>query len=285
MNYLEKIAVKIRHLPFLRGLKHFWNFVNPLYENLLKLFYGKTGLTRNINGTDIILVSPESRRITETYEPRMWKRLTGEVREGDIIADVGAFTGLYTVALAKKTGIAGKVVAFEPNPDNVAKLRRHVELNRISSRVEILAIAAGDKDGLLTFYAESDRVSHIVTRPGDAGGACIEVMSKTLDNIFRGKKLDIIKIDVEGYEEKVLLGAKKLLKREKGYPRAIFIEAHPYVWGKFECSSEKILSLLADAGYRLETASGEALSSIDDYCKIVALKNSQPPRLNKNQFT
>ncbi len=273
MHYLEKTAIKIRHSPFLRRLSYLWDFIRPIYEYLIKVVY-KDGLTRVINGTDVMFISPECRNVAEIYEPGVWRRLMQEVCEGDIVADVGAFIGLYTVALAKKVGKRGKVIAFEPDPKNAAMLKKHIKLNKISSKVELLNIAIGDANGLLRFHSGSDNLSHVVLSTSlNAKKKCMEICAKTLDNVFHKRIVNIIKIDVEGYEEKVLLGARNLLNRKTGYPRAIFMEVHPYAWGETGSTGEQIASLLINTGYRVETVDGKPVKSVKNHGEIVALKD------------
>jgi FkbM family methyltransferase len=276
MNYIEKTAMKIRRLPFLSRLDYLWDSVRPSYDMFIGLLYSKKGLTRVINGTEVIRLYPECRYMPQTYEPRFWKRLMAEIRVGDIIADVGAFIGVYTVALARRVGNTGKVIAFEPDVKSCSLLRRHIALNNVSSNVEVVDVAIGDADGTLRFHAaETGAESESRVIPPDtfiAGKESVEVQSKTLDNFFDNKQVDIIKIDVEGYEEKVLRGAQNILKRKSGYPRAIFVEVHPYAWDEFGTESERLLSLLTSENYRIENADGTAVSSITQYGWIIAVK-------------
>jgi len=85
-----------------------------------------------------------------------------------------------------------------------------------------------------------------------------------LDEILQDRKIDIIKIDVEGYEAKVLYGAKDLLRRKKDYPRFILIECHPYRWKELGVNSKNIMTLLQDAGYAIEMPELEKNKELDN---------------------
>ncbi len=271
MFFLEKWARRIRHLPGLRRMDLFWDLITPAYECVLKLIYGNV-LRRLINNSDIVYVPHYLRHFTDTYEVNIWKKVMDAVRPGDAIADVGAFFGFYTFAFAKRVGPTGKVVAFEPDPANAAFLRDIVKRYKIGLKPQIVGSAVGDTKGILKFDAQGSSTSGVISR-GIPKGAAREVECVSLDEFFADKKLDIIKIDVEGYEEKVLLGAMDILRRKSGCPRAIFIEAHPYAWNNYGTTDKAIIAILRDAGYRVQNINAETLSSIKDYGNIVAVKD------------
>jgi hypothetical protein len=103
MHAAERIAFAIRHNQYLDRADRLWNYVRPAYDRLSSLAARK-GLTRVINGTDRVLIGPRWRMVGEVYEPEVWQQLMGEVRPGDVVADVGAYIGLYSIALANRVG-------------------------------------------------------------------------------------------------------------------------------------------------------------------------------------
>ena len=92
----------------------------------------------------------------------------------------------------------------------------------------------------------------------------------TLDEQFPSETLDVLKIDVEGAEEKVLLGAGRLLADPQRKPKSIFIEVHPYAWGAFGTRSEEFIKILKNAGYRIRRLDKLPLQTIDFYGEILA---------------
>jgi FkbM family methyltransferase len=210
--------------------------------------------------------------IGEQYEPDVWRALMNEVRAGDVIADVGSYVGLYTIALAQRVGTSGSVVAFEPNDSNYQSLKDHVELNKVTDNVTLVRAAVGDREG----YAEleSNLDSSFISGSIDAStkDKSATVKCLTLDGYFAGKKLDLLKIDVEGYEEKVLEGASLLLTDKERSPRLIFIEVHPYAWPDLGTTSDSILSLLSRFNYEVKEISGEPVQRITEYGEVVAHK-------------
>ncbi len=268
MHIFEKGCITLRHSHFLEQKDWFWNWARPRYNKTIALLAQK-GLERTINGTDSILVLPELRGVPEIYEPDIWKHMMAEVRPGDIVTDVGAFIGLYTVALASRVGPSGKVVAFEPNPKNFSLLKAQVELNKVSERVELIQTAVGTKDG--TVFFEANRSSESKVSPISENGSQ-SVKCVSLDTIFSTEHIDILKIDVEGYEEEVLKGAVRLLRDSRRAPRIIYIEVHPYNWKEIGTTAESLLSFLRECRYQIFDQNSRPVKKIDVWGEIIARK-------------
>ena len=127
---------------------------------------------------------------------------------GETFVDVGAFIGLYTVGVAFRLSGSGRVIAFEPDGSNFSLLQEHVRLNGIGEQVDLHQTAVSDKDGSASFLANGSSEARLVSDPKQA--STVEVV--TLDRVLAGKRIDLLKVDVEGYEELVLRGAEKLLR-------------------------------------------------------------------------
>jgi FkbM family methyltransferase len=126
--------------------------------------------------------------------------------EGGVFVDIGANVGTYALVLAQKVGKNGTVIAIEPHP--VARGR--LTFNRTASdasQVRVVAAAAGPSDGELLIETDSDNLgaSHIAN--GVASAGAIRVPAMTLQRILGeagATKVDALKIDVEGFEDRVL---------------------------------------------------------------------------------
>ena len=127
---------------------------------------------------------------------------------GGVFVDVGANVGTYAMALARQVGESGKVIAIEPHPVTQARLA----FNRAASgftQVVLVAAAAGPADGELLIETDGDNLgaSHIVS--GKSSGNAIRVPSLRLRRILGDAgidRVDALKIDVEGFEDRVLTG-------------------------------------------------------------------------------
>jgi FkbM family methyltransferase len=144
---------------------------------------------------------------------------------GGVFVDVGANVGTYAMVLARHAGASGKVIAIEPHPVTHARLA----FNRSASgftQVQLVAAAAGASDGELMIATDGDNLgaSHIVS--GDRPGNAIKVPSLRLQRILDdagADHVDALKIDVEGFEDRVLTGFFKQAP-QRLWPRAVVIE-------------------------------------------------------------
>ncbi len=178
-----------------------------------------------------------------SYEPEQTTLFQRCLSPGDVAFDVGAHVGYYTLLAATRVGMAATVFAFEPNPRNLRHLRHHVEINGLEN-VEIVPVAVADAVGVARFEQGSGSgTGHL----GDAGA--LEVPTLTLDAFVaqRGVVPQVIKIDVEGAELRVLHGARQLLQ---DHHPVLFLSTHgPGVHAA--CTA-----LLRESGYRVEAVLG-----------------------------
>ena len=151
--------------------------------------------------------------------------LRAHTPDGGVFVDVGANVGTYAMVLARHVGAGGKVIAIEPHPITHARLA----FNRTASNfghVVLVAAAAGPSDGELMIETDGDNLgaSHIVS--GDRAGHAIKVPSLRLQRILDDagvSHVDALKIDVEGFEDRVLTGFFKQAPSSL-WPRAVVIE-------------------------------------------------------------
>src|SRR2546427_635437 len=155
-----------------------------------------------------------------------------------VLVDVGANIGDFSLTMAP---YCGKVIAIEPGSENFAALESNITRNRLSNVVP-LNVAASDSEGLIRL-AGSGGMLH-VTNQGESG----QVKSVVLDRLFDGLRLehiDLIKIDVQGHEEKVLSGMGKSLRSKR--VGLLIVEAHIF----HHVSPSTIISKMESQGYKL----------------------------------
>ncbi|HYB91453.1 MAG TPA: FkbM family methyltransferase [Candidatus Binataceae bacterium] len=271
MHRFERISIAIRHAPLLDGADWLWDRVRPSYDRVLHACFSERGISRVINGTDRIVLSPLARGFaSETYEPEVWRRIMREVRPADVIAEAGASIGIYTLAFAARAGGAGHVFAFEPDRQSADTLEANVAVNRWQDRVSIIRAALGESCGTVAFGAGRGMESRVAAAD-DGAAKSIRIPMVTLDRALAGQRVSILKIDVEGYEEPVLRGGAALLRDRSRRPRTILVETHPFAWEAVGTSSESLLGLLRECGYRIEDLSGAPMRRIEHYGHLIAL--------------
>jgi FkbM family methyltransferase len=271
VNLLERASIAIRHAPALERADWLWDRVRPAYDRVLATVARTSGVERVINGTDRFRLSANSRGfIAEEYEPPVWRRVMREVRTGDHVVEVGASIGLYALAFAGRVGASGHVTAFEPDPESASALVVNIRVNGWQDRITTIRAAVGKSRGQVRFAAAHGLESRIEMRPEECDGV-ITVPMTTLDDAIAGNRIDVIKIDVEGFEQQVIEGARNVLTNERGRPRAILVEVHPFAWPETDTTSASFLGLLAGMRYRVEDMTGTAVSSISEYGHIIAI--------------
>jgi len=151
------------------------------------------------------------------------------IEKGDIVVDIGAHVGMFTVKALKESGKEGFVVAIEPEPINVEILRKNT---RKYDNVAIVKKAVGEKKCRAKLYLFGKNLSsceYLVKNMGrEESSGVMEVEMDRLDNILSGlgiSEVDFVKMDVEGAELEVLKGAGEYLKKIKKI--AIAAEHYP----------------------------------------------------------
>jgi FkbM family methyltransferase len=151
------------------------------------------------------------------WEPHVAAALTFFARPGGVFVDVGANIGYHALYVASSCPDV-KVVCFEPNPFVRAELERNAALNP-ELAVEVRAAALGDHDGSVEFHAQSGRAynrgASSILRNYNVGSRYekVTVDLRTLDGELGDARVDLIKIDTEGFEGAVLAGAQALIAR------------------------------------------------------------------------
>ncbi|HKV98960.1 MAG TPA: FkbM family methyltransferase [Vicinamibacterales bacterium] len=192
-----------------------------------------------------------------SYEYAKQRLLAELISDGDCVFDVGANVGFYTLLAASKAGPSGRVIAFEPLPDNLRILRRHLQLNDVRN-VTVIEAAAGDADGTAHFAPHAHNSMGSLS---DRGAIVVDMVS--LDTLAESGKVPIpraMKIDVEGAELRVLRGAARLLERSRPI---ILLATHSTSLHR-ECCD-----FLRSAGYSLRPID-DSISSIDATDEILA---------------
>jgi len=177
-------------------------------------------------------------------------------KEGDIVIDVGAHIGKYTILASKMVGSTGKVIAIEAHPANYDILNKNIVLNKLSN-VITLNYAVHSKEGMVKLYEplqeEGFTIYNTIMSDREAVNhqKYIEVKANTLNSLMLANgisQVNWIKVDVEGAEFEVLKGSTNLLSSSKDI--SILLEIHN-VGDIKKTFYEPIMKLLKSNNFRI----------------------------------
>ncbi|HTB71418.1 MAG TPA: FkbM family methyltransferase [Solirubrobacteraceae bacterium] len=183
-----------------------------------------------------------------TSEPLIQDAFAELVRPGAVVWDVGANIGFYTLIAARLVE-RGRVIAFEPLPENQAAIRANLELNGLTN-VELAGIALADRagDAELQMHGEStwaklDTSEDTSFKRGSDATGSVPVEVSTLDaQLERFPAPDVVKIDIEGAEVAALRGASRLLE-----------QCRPTLICELHGTNGPVTALLTERGYDVRT--------------------------------
>ena len=141
------------------------------------------------------------------------------------VVDVGANIGIYTLHAARAVGDTGSVFSFEPTPRTFGILQGNVDANGFSARVDLRSAAVLDERSTMPLYVQEVRCG-LNSLYGPDGGQSVLVETVSLDEALSGvPSIDLIKIDAEGAEPRILRGMRHIIATNPGLQ--IFVEFAP----------------------------------------------------------
>ena len=238
------VGTNISRFGFVRKLQRFAN------SNLKPDWVEIEGRKMYLDDGDALFLS-----INGIHEKIITNLIKKEIHRGDIVVDIGAHIGYYTLQFANLVGPTGKVYAFEPEPKNFELLKKNVQINKHDNVVLIQKIVS-DKVGIVEFFiSKFDSIGNKLFK-SDESGSSIKVGSTTLDEYFKDlkKKIDFIKMDIQGGEGKATLGMKNLLKENKNLK--IIQQWAPEPLKQNHTNPEDHLKFLQHIGYKFYEIDG-----------------------------
>ena len=168
------------------------------------------GATVVLNPTDPVVSGALHFGVYEKAETRFFQ---SACRDGMTFLDVGANLGYYTALATRAVGPNGRVLAVEPDPDSFGYLEQTIAANAVGN-VQAFPVAASDAPATLPLYISTDNRGDNRLYASGEDRPQVEVTARPLDALLRENKIDtvdLIKIDVQGYEPKVIAGLRETI--------------------------------------------------------------------------
>jgi FkbM family methyltransferase len=234
-----------------------------------------TALTRLLEGPKIYVdtrdVGIASHLMLEGHwEPWVARVVMSYVKPGMRVCDIGANFGYYTLLMAKAVGQSGRVYSAEINPRMLELLRKSISANGFQNEVTLLDVAAWDSEDTLCFSFDVNYSGGGYVRPRAPGEAetTQHVRAQRLDTLIAGP-VDVIKIDIEGAEERALRGLEKTIDASN---RLVIVSE--FLAGSF-ADPVAFLEYYAQRGFRIQEITPEGVGRQRSPSEIVAATGSQ----------
>ena len=169
------------------------------------------------------------------------------LRTDDLFIDIGSNIGCYTILASAVKGARG--YCFEPVPSTFARLNENLRLNNITDRVKAFNLGIAEKDDMLAFTTDKNTTNLVVSNGKSNSNNIVLVKVDTLDRILIDESPTLLKIDVEGYETKVLEGAINILKKQSLNSVIIRLKGHGARYGYDERDIFKTMKTFGFSSY------------------------------------
>jgi|GEM_PF-6626089 len=154
------------------------------------------------------------------YEPHLINLLQNVLRSDDTALDVGANIGAMTLVMSRLVGCGGRVIAIEPNKEALIRLNHNIALNDLQN-ITVIPYAVSDDAGQADLYGGTDQsnlgLGRLWTKERLDEKDVQRVLTQTIDTIVQNESIvniRLIKLDIQGWEYKALLGSQKVLERD-----------------------------------------------------------------------
>jgi len=210
-------------------------------------------------------------------EPLEMQQMKLNIKNGDVVIDIGANIGLYTLPISKFVQENGKVFAFEPHPKNFEILQKNVTINNIKNIIlENKAVSNHNGNAkLFASWVKNDdgtcKLFRIKGQPSDFTDTTVV----SLDNYFHNKelidKISFVKIDVEGVEFDVLKGMEKILQTNSKIQ--LILEFIPRQLVNYGTDPKEMLDFLISKGFKIywfDYGEDKKIKPIENFEKLIS---------------
>lgn len=235
--------------------KHFWfnqfRVARHMRRRFLKFIERYKTNFVEIDGRKMFLDEHDSLKLSlYPYVEEQTKFFKENVKEGDIVLDLGANIGYFTCLFAQLVGKTGKVFSFEPDPKNFNILKKNVEINNYQN-VVLEQKAVSNTKGKIKMYLSDSPKDHRIYNTND-GRESIEIECITLDEYLQkfNIKIDFVKSNIQGADYAAFQGMNSIYEKSKS-KISIAVEFNPGMIKQFGGNAEEFLDKLLSDNFKL----------------------------------
>ncbi len=206
--------------------------------------------------------------VGDRYEPGTTRLIQALVRPGDVVLDIGAHVGYYSLLAARATGPTGRVYAFEPAPGNFELLTQNIRLNGYTQIAAVHRAISDTTGPRPLFISRLDNGFHSLFRlglPEPAAPEAVMVQTMTLDEFLAAQgwpTVQVVKLDIEGGETAAFQGMRQFLARSPDL--ALIIEFCPWILDTLGMRPEVFLDGLRAEGFALHLVEPDRVAPLAD---------------------
>jgi len=204
------------------------------------------------DGNDPDVIYCRGLMIANQYEKKFIDLLSQLVQPDDIIIDVGANEGYISLCLAASLKRKCQIIAIEPHPVNVKRLRKNIQINSLDKIISVIPVGAGNRSDFLTFYGDGLWGTFSNNIEWYSEKESIQIPIKPFDDIIykelQLEKLSFVKLDVEGFELQAAEGFKKALA---DFRPLVSFEVNLSFWANNTAPVKDLFDIFRRLGYEL----------------------------------
>lgn len=256
-----------RHFPIEKGKHRMLNYLEPSIIPEQPLRQTRLRIVGIQMECDLRRFIQRHLYFLGSYEPEQVAFWMQCARQAEVVFDVGANVGLYSLAAAAASSRAA-IHAFEPTPEMVERFRTNIALNQFD-QIIVNAVAVGHQSGEIYLHysggtdGANEGMNYVSAETLETTDRVVPMI--TLDNYCEQHQIDVIdllKIDIEGNEYNALRGAERLLQRSAVH--SIFMELNSWAVERSGHALSDIVTLLSDYNYRFYEIRRDRLTEITD---------------------
>ena len=228
-----------------------------------------------IDGHDLLLDEGDSLALASgSYEPEEASWYARTVNPGDLVVELGANIGYFSLLLARAAGPTGRVISYEPDPDLSRILDRNATANGYTN-IDIRTAAVADRTGTMTYYRDRKNTgdNRLFTHGRDRDSFSVPVVTLDEDLGELDQRIDLVKMDIQGAEPLALDGMAGLLAERP--PSRMLIEFWPHGILGMDRDPRGVLETLRQAGYRITKLDEDTELDFDSALREMTAENQR----------